>query len=97
MDEKSNQIRRLDLADQLLSANDTEFMSIPPLGNVLDDFSSSMLPKPSEATTMVDLQVEFEKLRVKSLINQDAEMQDQSEEKKPTINIDFSYKNYFKF
>ena len=72
-------------------------MSIPPLANVLDEFTFNMLPKPSEATNMVDLQVEFENLRVQSLINQDAVMKDETKENKSQINIDFNYRDYFTF
>ena len=97
MDDKSNQIKRLDQADKSMTGNDAEFMSVPPLANVLDEFTSSMLPKPSQATNMLDLQVEFEKLRIQNLITQDADMEDESAEKKPQINIDFKFKDYFTF
>lgn len=67
MDNKSNQIRRLDQADKSMTGNDTELMSIPSLANVLDEFTENMLAKPSQATNILDLQVEFEKLRVQNL------------------------------
>lgn len=68
MDGKLNQIRRLDVADKSMSDKNTEFMSITSLANVLDEFTENMLNKPSKATNILDLQVEFEKLRLQNQI-----------------------------
>ena len=55
-------MRRLDLADRELVQDD--FFSQPALAFSFEQFSEQMLLKPSTAETLVDLQAEFNSLKI---------------------------------
>lgn len=93
MDDEAVQIRRLDVADRTMTDNNAEFMSIPSLATVFDEFTSTMLAKPSEATNVLELQEEFEQLRVQ----QQSDVPMETDDKPTAADIDFKFRDYFTF
>ena len=63
MDKKAVQLQRLGAADRADLEGD-DFMSIPSIKGLFDDFSTNMLPAASDAQNMLELQEEFEALRL---------------------------------
>ena len=63
MDKKAVQLQRLGAADRTDLVGD-EFMAIPSIKGLFDDFSTNMLPVASDAQNMLELQEEFEALRL---------------------------------
>lgn len=57
------QLRRLDLADKELQV---DFREQPDIAVCFDNFASQLLPQPSKAETLVDLQAEFNSLKLSS-------------------------------
>ena len=57
------QLRRLDLADKELQV---DFREQPEISVCFDNFASQLLPMPSKAETLVDLQAEFNSLKLTS-------------------------------
>ena len=76
---------------------DETFMVMPSLSNCFDEFAQLTLPKPSDARNIVQLQEELEELRVAM---EQSHLQDQAPQTTtdaPTLDLDFDFKEYFKF
>jgi hypothetical protein len=95
MDKKAVQLKRLGAADRADLEGD-DFMSIPSIKGLLDDFSTNMLPAASDAQNMLELQEEFEALRLLQETDNQP-MQNEEEDSKQTFNVDFKFKDYFTF
>jgi hypothetical protein len=59
--EQETQLRRLDTADNAMKG---EFTTQPPIQFCYEQFSSEMLVKPSVADNLVDLQAEFNAMKL---------------------------------
>lgn len=61
--EQDAQIRRLDEADRAMQG---DFTTLPHVGFCFDQFAQSLLLKPSTAESLIDLQAEFNELKIVS-------------------------------
>ena len=97
MDKKVVQLKQLRAADRADDANQ-DFMSIPSIKGLFDDFSTNMLPAASGAQNMLELQEEFEALRLlqeqNNMTDNEPEPQDTA---KKSFDVDFKYRDYFTF
>lgn len=68
MKEQETQQKRLDKVDRELGFGQqtSDFTTMPSLGFCFDQFACEMLLKPSQATSLVDLQAEFNQLNISS-------------------------------
>ena len=84
------QIRRLDLADKV---SQVEFSMQPLIGFTFEQFAKQMLLQPSQAESLVDLQAEFNALRISepTQFEEDVEM----EEARFQISSDWRIDQYY--
>ena len=86
------QIRRLDLADKV---SQVEFSMQPLIGFTFEQFAKQMLLQPSQAESLVDLQAEFNALRISepTQFEEDVEMEEASFQISSDWRIDQYYNN----
>jgi len=77
------------------------FLAMPPIGHNLEDFASSVLDKPSKATDMTQLLLEFNTMALQNdeIAGAKDKANQEMEDSESSFKLDpmFKFKDYFKF
>ena len=75
------QVKRLDFADREMRL--TDFSDLPGVNDIFDQFTKQLLPLPSLAETLNDLQAEFNALKL--------EAKDTGQSDQPILKVDLAW------